>query len=1226
MILLAGLLTTGYFGYSAKSDIDLKVQRELASHCETVQLKIEGRLQTHRQVLLGGAALFDASAIVNRNEWRAYAERVEIDQHFNGIQGLGFSLLIAPNRLAQHISEIRRQGFPQYTVFPAGKREVYSSIIYLEPFKDRNLRAFGYDMYSDPVRRIAMEQARDENNISLSGKVTLVQETGKDVQAGTLMYVPVYRKKMPIETVEQRRAAFYGWVYSPFRMADLLHDILRGWDSPLHNYLSLRVYDGLGASENNLLFSSDRKAASSPPALLTLERHLDFNGRKWTLHFELLEGSVSGIDYSKVWIILAGGMSLSILSFFLMLSYLNTRRNAARIADKLTVESRQASRYARSLIEASLDPLVTISTEGKITDVNNATEQATGQSREKLIGTDFSDYFTEPDKAREGYQQGFANGFVTDYPLALRHRDGHVTDVLYNASVYRNEAGTVLGVFAAARDVTEHKRSEDALRNSETRYRLLVESSPFCIHEIGIDGRISSMNKAGLVMMGVAEECKIQGFLYLDAVCDADRERIGELLAKAYAGETNYFEFKASGADGRIFKSCFVPIKNQNGDVEKLMGITEDITERKQVENTLTEKEERLALATFINGVGIWDWNLKTQEMIWDDSMYALYHIRREDFSGTEEAWRASLHPDDLERGDREVADAISGIKPFDTEFRVVWPNGEIHHIKAAAKVFRDDQGSPLRMLGTNMDITDRKRAEDALKEREEFLSLIIENIPDMVFLKDAKELRFVRFNKAGEELLGFSRDELLGKNDYDFFPREQADFFTEKDREVLANGQLYDIPEEPIDSKTGKRILHTKKLPILDANGNLAYLLGISEDITERIQAENEIRELNRDLERRVQERTEELRESEERFRSVASNTPDHLIVQDRELRYTMVINPQLGLTEKDMLGKTDYDFLSREEADKLTKVKRQVLDTGTAIHFETPLRSLSGEEEFFDGSYVPKFKTNGEVDGLIGYFKNITERKRFEQNIRHLNNELQQHAGALEAANKELEAFSYSVSHDLRTPLRAIDGFSRILLDDYTDKLDAEGKRLLNVVRDNAGKMGQLIDDILKFSRAGRLEINFSGIDMEGLVREVYEELRPTAMRELQVEIGHIPPAQGDRAMMRQVIVNLLSNAIKFTRSRESARIEVGSSVEGNETIYFVKDNGAGFDMQYVDRLFGVFQRLHTANEFEGTGIGLAIVKRIINRHCGRVWAEGKVNGGATIYFTLPIREAAS
>jgi signal transduction histidine kinase len=254
------------------------------------------------------------------------------------------------------------------------------------------------------------------------------------------------------------------------------------------------------------------------------------------------------------------------------------------------------------------------------------------------------------------------------------------------------------------------------------------------------------------------------------------------------------------------------------------------------------------------------------------------------------------------------------------------------------------------------------------------------------------------------------------------------------------------------------------------------------------------------------------------------------------------------------------------------------------------------------------------------------LGERKRAEEKIRDLYQELEQRVAdrtaKLAAANKELEDISYSVSHDLRAPLRAIDGFSHIVLEDYGDKLDDEGKRMLQVVRDNASRMGQLIDGILEFLRIYRQEMMFSTIDMEKLAHSVVDTLQPAGGKP-QIEIAPLPPCIGDRAMLRQVWVNLLSNAIKFRRTDKLLMIKVGATVKDGETVYYVKDNGVGFDMQYADKLFGVFQRLHGAIEFEGTGIGLAIVKRIVTRHGGRIWAEGKVNQGATIYFALPSRE---
>jgi signal transduction histidine kinase len=225
------------------------------------------------------------------------------------------------------------------------------------------------------------------------------------------------------------------------------------------------------------------------------------------------------------------------------------------------------------------------------------------------------------------------------------------------------------------------------------------------------------------------------------------------------------------------------------------------------------------------------------------------------------------------------------------------------------------------------------------------------------------------------------------------------------------------------------------------------------------------------------------------------------------------------------------------------------------------------------------------------------------------------------LEAANKELEAFSYSVSHDLRAPLRGIAGFSRILLDDYADKLDADGRKYLRFLQSDAHKMGKLIDDLLALSRMGRREMNFGPFNMDSLAEAVFAELQPREPdRKIQIDINPMPAAYGDRAMIRQVMVNLLSNAIKFTKQKETAVIEVSGWTEGNEQVYCVRDNGDGFDMAYVHKLFGVFQRLHGDEEFEGTGVGLAIVHRIIQRHGGRVWAEGKVGEGAIFCFTLP------
>jgi light-regulated signal transduction histidine kinase (bacteriophytochrome) len=228
------------------------------------------------------------------------------------------------------------------------------------------------------------------------------------------------------------------------------------------------------------------------------------------------------------------------------------------------------------------------------------------------------------------------------------------------------------------------------------------------------------------------------------------------------------------------------------------------------------------------------------------------------------------------------------------------------------------------------------------------------------------------------------------------------------------------------------------------------------------------------------------------------------------------------------------------------------------------------------------------------------------------------------LEAANKELEAFSYSVSHDLKAPLRSVDGFARMLEEDYAERLDDEGRRLLQVIRDSAQDMGQLINDLLEFSRLSRKDLKTGLIGMSELVEDVRRQIEQAETgRAIRWDLGELPPAFGDEASIRVVLINLLANAVKFTRPRREAAIGISGRVEGNDVVYSVTDNGVGFDMAYRDKLFCVFQRLHAATEFEGTGIGLALVQRIVQRHGGRVWAEGKVNEGATFYFALPCRK---
>jgi light-regulated signal transduction histidine kinase (bacteriophytochrome) len=311
--------------------------------------------------------------------------------------------------------------------------------------------------------------------------------------------------------------------------------------------------------------------------------------------------------------------------------------------------------------------------------------------------------------------------------------------------------------------------------------------------------------------------------------------------------------------------------------------------------------------------------------------------------------------------------------------------------------------------------------------------------------------------------------------------------------------------------------------------------------------------------------------------------------------------------------------------------------IEPGFDVFSARPKRNLSEENEWTfirkDGTRLPVNLSvtalrdaDHRVTGYVGMIYDLTERKQAEAEIHRLNAELEQRVADrtadLQSANKELEAFAYSVSHDLRAPLRHIDGFVELLQKKAGAALDDKSRHYMDSISEAANNMGLLIDDLLSFSRMGRHALSLQAMELAPLVRDVIRELAPdTEGRAIDWRIGDLPAVTGDATLLRMVLVNLIANAVKFTRPRETARIDIGSQPEEEgEVVIFVRDNGVGFDMAYADKLFGVFQRLHRAEEFEGTGIGLASVRRIIARHGGRTWAEGKVDREATFYFSLP------
>lgn len=831
--LAASLLLTALAWWLAESNNDRFAKVMFESRAQKIEAAIRERLQAYELVLRGGVGLFLASERVNRQGWRTYVENLKIELHYPGIQGIGFSQRVLPRDKAQHTRRIRAEGFPRYTLWPEGQRDEYTAIIYLEPFDWRNRRAFGFDMFSEPVRHAAMARARDTGEAQISGKIVLVQETEEDTQAGFLMYLPLYRNGADLASVAQRRAALQGYVYSPFRMDDFMRGIL----GPEFQNIRMRVYDGSGAREESLMHDSSPVKPGMgplPKPLFAFTSSFETHGHPWTLRFESLPAFRKTIDSSVSHIVLAAGIIISLLFTGIVWSLANTRARALALANNMTSALRASEEHFRSVAQTAYDAIVSADGAGNIISWNRGAEALFGYPEAEALGKPIT--MLMPERYTEAHQRGFERFRATGesrlagkvVELHARRKDGTEFPIALSLSHWKTDAGSFHT--SIIRDITAAKQAEDTLRKSEERFRLLVD--------------------------------------------------------------------------------------------------------------------------------GVKD--------------YAIYML---DPQGHVSSW-----------------------------------------------------------------------------------------------------------NTGAERINGYTSDQIIGQHFSVFFPAEER-----------GRGK----PEQELE-------------------------------------------------------------------------------VARREGKYE---------------------------------------GQGWRLRRD-------GSRFWADVVVAAIYDVSGELRGYAKITRDITERRKAEESIAALNEELSARNSSLELANREIESFSYSVSHDLRTPLRGIDGFSQVLLEEYGHRLDTEGKKLLQRVRAASQRMAQLIDDMLQLSRITRAEMSHGPVDLSAIAHEIVTELaRTEPRRQVRIYIADNLKTQGDPRLLRVALSNLIGNAWKFTAKKDNAEIHVGVNLGVNEQpAFFIRDNGAGFDMTYSDKLFKAFQRLHKDTEFSGTGIGLATVQRIIERHGGRIWAESESGKGATFYFELP------
>ncbi|RJP75683.1 MAG: PAS domain S-box protein [Candidatus Abyssobacteria bacterium SURF_17] len=539
-------------------------------------------------------------------------------------------------------------------------------------------------------------------------------------------------------------------------------------------------------------------------------------------------------------------------------------------------------------------------------------------------------------------------------------------------------------------------------------------------------------------------------------------------------------------------------------------------------------------------------------------------------------------------------------------------------HEKTKAQLLNELDEARRRIAELEQSERIRQLAEEALQESERRYRDLY-TIAPLAFVIWDRDCRVIDWNKRAEQMFGWSREEVVGRNFFEFLIPEGARFTVEVVVDALLQGRL---PSRSINenlTKGGQILLCEWNNSIrYDKDGRVAGAISLALDITERKRSEDALRETERFLS------------------NVFASIQDGISILDKD--FTVVrVNPTMErwyAHAMPLVGKKCHKAYSgRDETCRVCPTRR-TLETGEAAHEVVPKRGPGGQAEGWVDLYsFPLFDTEtGQLKGFIEYVRDITDRKRAEDELRKLNEELERRVRErtvqLEASNKELEAFTYSASHDLRSPLNNITGFTEVLSDEYMDRLDERGKRYLRNVRASSVQMNQVIDALLNLSLVTQCEIHRQDVDLSALAQSITAQLREREPdRRVEFTIEPRMTANGDAQLLRVALENLLGNAWKFTKRRADAKIEFGSVAHAttqnvkaeDRPVFFIRDNGAGFDMAQKDKLFRAFQRLHTSAEFEGTGIGLATVERIIHRHGGRIWAEGAIDKGATFYFTL-------
>jgi PAS domain S-box-containing protein len=896
-------------------------------------------------------------------------------------------------------------------------------------------------------------------------------------------------------------------------------------------------------------------------------------------------------------------------------------------------ERKQADRALRKS-QQLLDAIINNSTavvyvkdvQGRYLLTNRRYEELFQVTREAIIGKTDHDLFAK--EHADAYRAFDLRVLAARTPLtaeevALLNGEIH-TYISIKCPLY-DEAGDPYAVCGISTDITELKRAEQVMKESQARLAGIISSARDAIITIDEEQRITLFNAAAEKMFGYQAEEVIgqslgpllperfrqahQGHILDFSRTNVSRRSMG-LLGEIYGLRCNGEEFPIEASISQL---------EVNGR-KVFTVILRDITERLQSEAALRESEARFRLMVEgIRDYAIFMLDQTGRVATWNDGAQKLKGYEAEEIIG--QHYSIFYLPEDKSAGvpERNLKVAAAEGRCEDEGWRLR-KDGSLFWVNTVITAVHNEAGELVGFSKITRDLTERRQVEEDLRKSEEHFRIIFGGAGVGNVECDAVTGRFLLVNQKMCEITGYSVEELLTLNFNDItYPADRVQSFALYQRFVNQEIPHYSVEKRYVRKDGSLVWVQASSTLLCDTAGNPWRTVAVIQNIDERKRAEAALRESEYNL------------ATAQRIAHIGSWIAE--VSETGELTSLAWSEEAFRIFgyEPQSLTITHEEFFRRVHPDDRASIERAM---EAALKENVPyalehriILADGGVRILYEQAEVIRDSQTGKALKVVGTVQDITERRRVEEEIRLLNAGLEERVALrtdeLAAANRELEAFAYSVSHDLRAPLRAIDGFSRILLEDYAADLSPDAEEYLHLVRSNTQQMGHLIDDLLSFSRLNRQPLKKHRVQMEALVRQVLSELQHEQEgRDVIIKLSNLPDCFADSALLKQVLVNLLTNALKFTAQCEKAVIEIGwqdSELEGIGPVYFVKDNGVGFDMKYDHKLFKVFQRLHRAEDYEGTGVGLAIVQRIIQRHGGRVWAEGALNQGATFFFTL-------